>query len=324
MRILSHYFIKRYLGLFLTVMAVAFLLLATIELVLNLDGLWVSGDAPGTAGTFAAGQGLRRLGIRLASYYLPDVLPIASFIAVFLALALAGRARELLAIEAAGIRPLRVIGPILLTALILSLAATLLHETVILRADQIASGEDDQERESINFGREAFWYHNGPIITNVGYADAESRTLFEVEIFERGPSGNIVRVIRTERVQIRVDGGWEMESAQVWQFDPSAPDRDPVVQRDVPLTLEIDTIRGDTLLAANPALLPLRSLARYLDSHPSDHSSALRKIRERFHERLSRPWLILVFAWLAIPFALRVDHRGLVASAAVAAGAGPA
>lgn len=318
MRILSHYFIKRYLGLFSTVLAVAFLVLATIEMVLNLDDLSDFGDAPDTTGISAAGHGLRRLGIRLASYYLPDVLPIASFIAVFLTLALAGRARELLAIEAAGIRPLRVIGPILSIALILSLATTLLHETLILRAEQIASGEDYQERESINFGQEAFWYHNGPMITNVGYADAESRTLFEVEIFERGPSGSIVRVIRTDRVQIRSDGGWQMESAQIWQFDPSVLDRDPIVRRNVPLTLDIDTMSGDTLLAANPALLPLPSLARYLDSHPSDHSSAFRKIRERFNERLARPWLVLVFAWLAIPFALRVDHRGHVASAAVA------
>ena len=71
---------SRFLGLFATVLAAAFLVLATIELVLNLDDMstFVRSDA----GSDAAGgvvDTLRYLGLRLTSYYLADVIPIASF-----------------------------------------------------------------------------------------------------------------------------------------------------------------------------------------------------------------------------------------------------
>ena len=100
-RILSHYFVARFLGLFVMVLAAALLALGAIELVLGLDEL-AGSDAPGPGD---AGSVLRRLALRLSTYYLVDLLPMASFVAVFLALALAGRSREMLAVQAGGITP---------------------------------------------------------------------------------------------------------------------------------------------------------------------------------------------------------------------------
>ncbi|MEM9175739.1 MAG: LptF/LptG family permease, partial [Myxococcota bacterium] len=178
MRILTHYFATRFLGLFVMVLAAALLVLAMLELVLSLDDVsgWQgpSSDTAsgGLASFFAA---VRHLGLRLTSYYLADVLPIASFIAAFAVFALSGRAMELVAVEAGGIRPARVVLPVLSTALILSLASALLHETLILRADRVwsrAEGDVPIETE-IDFARRAFWFQKGPLITNVGYADPE-------------------------------------------------------------------------------------------------------------------------------------------------------
>ena len=142
-RILSHYFVGRFLGLFAMVLAVAFLLLATIELVLNLDDVSAfdaarsaqSDTLSGSAALALLVNTFRYLGLRLTSYYLRDILPIASFIAVFLVFAIAGRGMERVAIEAGGIRPLRIVLPVLAAALILSLGTAILHETVILRAE---------------------------------------------------------------------------------------------------------------------------------------------------------------------------------------------
>lgn len=326
MRILSHYFITRYLSLFGLVLAVALLVLATIELVLNLDdvtafGGGASGDsiASGSSGLPAIGHALRYLGIRLIAYYLADLLPIASFIAVFLAFAISGRAMELLAAQAGGIRPLRIIVPVLTTAGILSLGAALLHETVILPAEQAWSGGNPEDQESIDFGGEAFWFQRGPLITNAAYADPTTRELFDVEIFERSPLGSIVRVIRTDRVLITESGLWKIAAATVWRFDPRDPEVDPIVKRDVPLELDFEALRSGLLLGADPMLLPLPVLARYLEKISSENSATLRRVRSRYHERLASPWLVLLFAWLAMPFALYVDERGRIAAPAVAA-----
>ncbi len=323
MRILSHYFIARFFGLFLTVLIVALTILATIELVLNLEELSSSPAA-------ATGQGLLRsvpgvlafLWNRLATTYLVDLLPVASFIASFITFASAGRRLEWIAIEASGIRPIRVILPVLAAACILTIAAAALHETVVLKAEQTRLVDEEVDRDRIDLERRAFWYHRGPIITNIGYADPDTRTLHDVELYERGlgdDSGRILRIVRAPDVQILPDGRWRFERASVWHFDPTDPLAEPRFERAVGLELDLDSVPRNTLTQADPAILPLRALARHLAREPASGSARSRRLAEVFHERLSRPSWVLALCWLALPFGLRVDRRGRIAPAAAAA-----
>ena len=131
MRILSHYFVARFFGLFLTVLVAALAILATIELVLNIEELEELGTL--SRGTSVLGPTgsivalVRFLWTRIVTTYLVDLLPIASFIASFTTFALAGRRLEWIAIESGGIRPLRIILPVLVGACFLSLIAGLVH-----------------------------------------------------------------------------------------------------------------------------------------------------------------------------------------------------
>lgn len=318
-RILSHYFVARFLGLFMTVLVASFLILATLELVLNLDDLSALGSsAIGSEGENALTP-LGYLWVRFASYYLADLLPLASFVAVFITFAWSGRSMELLAIQAGGIRLHRAVLPVLVTTLILSFATAILHETVILRAQQVWSSQTRGSHGQPDFGREAFWYHTGRTITNITSADPETRTMRGVEIFERGASGTIIRVIRVERVQITDDGVWRLENAAIWTFDPEDTTRQPNFSENHSMALDLDMLRGDVLLGADPGNLPIRALANYLDDNPRETPSNLRRLRGRYHERLSSPLLVIVFGWLALPFALRVDERGRFGAPATAA-----
>jgi lipopolysaccharide export system permease protein len=318
-RILSHYFVARFLGLFSTVLVAAFLIFATIELVLNLDDLAAFGSPAEGPDGGAFLNSLRYLWVRLVSYYLADLLPLASFIAVFITFAWAGRSMELLAIQASGIRLSRILFPVLATALILSFASAVLHETLILRAQEIWSSESQTSHASLDFGRKAFWYHKGSTITNIASADPETRTLHGVEIFERGSPGTVLRVIRADRVEIQADGLWKLENAAIWTFDADSPTAQPRLEENVSIALDPDSLHGDVALGADPGMLALPALREYLESNASDTSSRLRRLRSLYHERLSRPWLLFVFGWLALPFALRVDHRGLFGGPAAAA-----
>lgn len=312
MRILTHYFIARYLGLFATVLTASLLLLVTVEMVLNLDDVAAFSEEDHSP--------LRYLWLRLTSYYLADLIPIVSFIAVFIAFAWAGRTMELVAIQAGGVRLSRVVLPVLGTALILSCATAILHETWILQASRLWSAETRGDPGEVEFGRRAFWHPRGRTITNIAEADAANRTLRGVEIFERGPAGRIVRVIRADRVRIAADGGWQLEQAMIWSFDPIDATAPPRIESLPLLTLDLDTLSGDRLLGADPALLELPRLARYLENRPAGGSaSRLRRLQARYHERLSSPWLVLVFATFAVPFGLRVGSDGRVARTAAEA-----
>jgi lipopolysaccharide export LptBFGC system permease protein LptF len=322
-RILSHYFVARFCGLFLSVLLVALAILATIELVLNLEDLTAGADAGAAlSGLHAIPGVLTALWNRLATTYLVDLLPVSSFIASFLTFALAGRRLEWVAIGASGIPPMRVVLPVLGAALGLSIVAAGLHETLVLDAAHARRVDEEDDRDEIDLERRAFWYHRGPIITNIGYADPATRTLHDVELFERGlgdDSGRIVRIVRAPDVQILADGTWRFERASVWRFDPANPLAEPRFEGAVGLELDLESLPRNALTGADPAILPLRALARHLESEPDPASATHRRLAEVLHERLSRPFWVLVLCWLALPFARVVDHRGHVATAAVTA-----
>ncbi len=326
MRILSHYFVARFLGLFLVVLVAGFAILATIELVLNLEEL--AGPVPARAADPGSPlapvlRAAELLWLRMATTYLGDLLPVATFVASFLTFALAGRRLEAIAIQASGIRLARVVVPVLLGAGGLALADAFVHEAVVLRAARARLAENRVDRETLELERRAFWYHRGPIITNIGYADPTTRTLHDVELFERGlgdDSGRILRIIRAPEVRILPSGRWAFEGASVWTFDPSDPLAEPRFEPAAGLELDLEAIPEDTLRRADPALLPIHALADHLARAAADPSSlADRRLAGVYHERLSRPWRVVALCWLAIPFGLRIDRRGRIAPAAAAA-----
>jgi lipopolysaccharide export system permease protein len=306
-RILSHYFIARYLGLFLTVLTGALILLIAVEFVLQLDAIGSSSDSFSTSPSISPTHPIVD---RILAYYLPDLLPVVSFIASFLTFAWAGRSLETLALQAGGIRIGRVILPVMATALMLSLATVILHETLVLGAERTQRHAGSDRTRLIDFGQKEFWFQKGRTITNVAQADAQARTLEDVEIFERGTEGRIDRVVRAERVYIADDGRWNLENARIWQFDADDPTAAPRLEEHARFILDLETLGGAALLGAEPGLLPIRTLASYLSGPNEQLPSRRRQLLQRFHQRLSRPWLVALFAWLAIPFSLRIDGRG--------------
>ena len=323
MRILSHYFIARFFGLFLVVLVASFAILTSVELVLNLDEFSGARPAATASGPLAdAIRVLESLWLRLATTYLPDLLPIASFIASFLTFALAGRRLEPIAIQAGGVRLARVVMPVLLAAGGLTALDAFVHESIVLQSARVLLSENRADRSAFDREQRAFWYHSGPMITNIGYADPTTRTLHDVELFERGlghDSGRIVRIVRAPTVRILADGVWHFDRASVWRFDADDPLAEPRFEPAAPLEIDLDAVPENTLARADPAILPIDALARHLARDASSPQPRDPRLEAVFHERLSRPWRVLVLCWLAVPFGLRVDRRGRIAPVAAAA-----
>lgn len=323
MRILSHYFIARFFGLFLLVLIAAFAILATVELVLNLDELAVSRPDEAVSGVLSeVGRVFASLWLRLAATYLADLPSVASFIASFLTFALAGRRLEPIAIQAGGVRLARVVLPVLMAAGLISVLDAAVHESLVLRAARARLAESRAGRSALDQEQRAFWYHSGPIITNIGYADPTTRTLHDVELFERGlgdESGRIVRIVRAPIVRILENGVWHFDQASVWRFDPADPLAEPRFEPAAPLEIDLDAVPEETLARADPAILPIDELALHLARSGSPPGRRDPRLEAIFHERLSRPLRVLVLCWLAVPFGLRVDGRGRIAPVAAAA-----
>lgn len=323
MRILSHYFVARFFGLFLTVLVSALAMLAAIELVLNLEELASLRDAQGPTGPVGrVATSVAYLWTRLIALYLSDLLPIAAYVASFLTAAIAGRRLEWVAMESTGIRPLRVVLPLLGASALLAIAAGTLGETVVLHARHDRLAESRLDPDDLPLERRAFWYHKGPIITNIGHADPEARILFDVELFERGlgdASGRIQRIVRGPTVRILADGRWHFDRAAIWRFDPNDPLAQPRFENVKDLELDLASLPTRPLEQADPAIASLPTLARYVAETADAGKPEGRRLAQAYHDRLSRPFWVVVLCGLALPFGLAVDRRGRFVPAATGA-----
>lgn len=307
MRILSRYFAARFLGYFAAILFTSTLIIATIEMLLNFDDMLKAGG--GVAGI------LTYLFLRIPSYYLRDLIPIATFLAAFVTYGVAARWMESTAIKAGGISPFRIVVPVLVGCAAVAAFAFVVNETVVLRATRQWSQLERGDDTIVSFRQGSFWYHSGRTIYNIREANRENRTLRGVRIFERDAQGRLVSRMEAHRVQIEDPQHWFFERATIYHFEPDDPSRPTRVEHARDLRQPIADTGDAALLAADSGTLSIGKILEYIAARPS--SERVRRLQADLHARLADPFVPLLFVLLAIPLGLRVEATRSFASPAV-------
>ena len=112
--------------MYAAILVVSTLTLFVIEMLLNLDDM-LSNDR-------GAAAPLQYLMLRIPTYYLRELIPIASFAAAFFTLGLSTQWFEIAAAKAGDISPDRIVAPILIASVFLGLASFVLGETWIVNS----------------------------------------------------------------------------------------------------------------------------------------------------------------------------------------------
>jgi lipopolysaccharide export system permease protein len=295
------------LNLYITILFASMIAILIVELLLNFDQ--IMDDHAGFAGVTTY------LFLRLPTYYFRDLIPVASFAAAFFCVGLAARAREIMAVKTGGVSPQRMVVPILAAATVISLAALVLGETLVLRATR-EWNRLENPGEEVSFRRGSFWYHRGDTIYNVREADRKSKTLHGVRVFETTPQGRLGRSFRADVVRIDGNHRWHFQNATVRTFDPSRPSAAPVVEHREEMVLAVAAERDLALLDGGARTLSLLELGEYIRAR-SEEGRDTARYREMLYARLADPLAVLVFAFLAIPLGLGVEQRRSLAAAAV-------
>jgi LPS export ABC transporter permease LptG len=308
-RILSRHLLASYLAYYAAILVASLLVIAIIEMMVNLDrALEFQNGALGVA-TY--------LLLRLPSYYLPYLLPAASFAAAFLAIGVPARAQEIVAAKAGGIPPQRIAAPVLLAAAALSVVALLLFETLVRDSGAAYARERAGGAADTLFRNEgSFWYHHGRVLYNVSEANRDTRVLRGVRVYERDESGRLARAIEAESAHIADDHKWELKQAVFRSFDPDDPTAPPKVERLENAMLDVASERELALLDADANSLPLSELAAYIAAmHKSGRDPT--RYRALFHARLAEPVSVLLFALLAVPLGFAVERTRSLAVAGI-------
>jgi LPS export ABC transporter permease LptG len=302
-RIISRHFLASYLRLFVAILLGSLLTIAIVEMLLKFDEVVESGGLSGIASYFL---------LRIPSEYLRDTIPVASFAAAFLCIGGAARAREITALEAGGVSRGRVVLPIVLVSLLLSLFALAVNETVVLAAERGVS-RLARARDGVSFSRGSFWYHRDDVVYNIRDADPETKTLHDVTVFRLDRGGRLLESLHAERVEVS-EGTWVVNDALRRSFDPAAPEAPPRLERLDGAAVDLGGARDLALLDASIEHLSLAQLREYVAARAADGRDAV-SARGRLQRRLADPWVVSLFAWLALPLGFSVERtRSLAVS----------
>jgi lipopolysaccharide export LptBFGC system permease protein LptF len=275
-RILSRRFLASYLATLAACVGGSLLALTIVDMLVDFDAIVEGGGA--AFGTLLA---------RVPERWLGEVLPLASFAAAFLAVALPARRGELLGAFAAGIHPARVALPIAAAALAVGAVSAALP----------ASGAADAHARSGPVGAAAGapgWLRDGERLVRIGQRDPDSGDLLDVRFFETDADFRLRRSVHA--AQARVEGQrWELRAPREQRFDPVRP-----------------------AAASRPAPAPTWLPAPETDPRPPLASAAWAEVRSAASRAVvtaSAP----VLALLAIAVGLGVRASGSLANQALSA-----
>lgn len=294
--LLSRDLLWRFLASFAAVLLVLVLAMAVIDLLGDFEDIASSSTDFTGALTYVA--------LRIPAHWLPLLVPVAAFVAAFLALGTAARSMEFVAIKASGISPLRILVPVLAAGLLISGLGLAANETVAIRAHEAWRRHTGGEHQ-VEFRRGSFWYHKGRYVYNVRDADPQARELRDVAIFQLDARGRLLRSIHAASARIDAEGRWQLAEAVIRRFEPGAPEAPMEFERrdriELILTEEV------ALFEAGVQGLSIQDLREYRNGRPADDPEAHRA-SALLHDRLTKPLAAFVFVLLAIPLGLRVER----------------
>jgi lipopolysaccharide export system permease protein len=305
-RIVSRLFLASYLRLFFTILLGSIVSIMIVEMLLKFDDVVESRTAAGVARYFL---------LRIPTEYLRDNIPASAFAAAFLCIGGPARAREIFALKAGGVSPRRLIGPIVLASLLLSLGALIVNETLVLSAERAERSELDPARpeSGIAFRRGSFWYHRGNVVYNIRDADADTGTLHGVSVFRLDDRGRLLESLHAPRVDVE-DGAWIVSDGTRRSFDPSRPEAPPRSEPISEKILDLGGSRDLALLGAGIEQLSIQELREYIAGRAAEGRDAV-DARGRLHRRLADPFAVTLFTWLALPIGFGVERtRSLAVS----------
>jgi lipopolysaccharide export system permease protein len=232
-----------------------------------------------------------------------DLAPAVALLASLTALGALSAGRELVAMQAAGVSPLRLGWAALRPALVFVVGIAALGQFVappLDRAAYVGRAQALSDTVAIQSDR-GFWSRSSRHFLRVREIRAGG-TLGGVEIYEFDGEGRLQRFIAAEKADIRGGRTWRLTGILQKDFEPDA-----IVRKQLPTAtwesfLSVDQV---DLLALQPAVLSFTDLweyVRYLRSSGQDSTT----YELALWQKATMPLAVAAMTLLSVPFVLGV------------------
>lgn len=254
--------------------------------------------------------------IAIAKYYfyqLPSttvlVLPVAVLLSLFFALGIMVRRNELVAIKSAGVSVNRILFPLFLVGLLLSVAVFGMEEALApianRRMDRIKRVELDKlPAIDYKYRKDMFFLGTGGRMYFAKVFDGRRKELVDPIVLQFGAQSTIVQRIDAKKA-VWTDEGWRFEDVLIRTFNPETVTRhDEIIMPDIKETPEdFSKIRQD------PDDMSYWSLRRYIIEKRKAGEDVLRETVE-LNMKVSFPVINLIIVLFGAPIAASIRRSG--------------
>lgn len=257
MNLLDRYIARQYLLNVISLFVILFAFVVTIDVAINLDRFWrIAGERGSAEGDPGVIRQCIVTVLLVADFWWPKLLQLFN---VMLGLVLAGamgftctqmvRHRELIAVLASGQSLRRVVRPILIVALAMTVLAVVNQETILPRIAPLLAREHGQAgQRNVDVTSVPMMRDSNDRLLYARLFDPSSKTITDFEFIERDPIGVAFR--RTHGPDATWDGqAWVADHATVEPLSGQG-----TTQVDVPVRIETDL---------DPIALVVRQYADY-------------------------------------------------------------
>jgi len=245
-------------------------------------------------------------------------IPLVVLLAVVITLGILKRNRELIALRAAGVSPYVYAGPIVVMALMFSIAEFWMGESMARPMDRAAQQIWDYQirghETPILWSQENVWYWGKDAIYHIHLYDQRRRALENVTVFYLNPEFNLRQ--RIDAKQIRwIDHEWVANNGVVINLTGSGPQQQWFTTKTLHLP---ETPEDFKSIEAVPEDLSWENLYHYTSKlRNEDYVAAPYEVE--LHRRIAFPVMTFILALLGINIALRQRLHGGIASGAILA-----
>ncbi len=255
-------------------------------------------------------------------YKLPMILSqgvsMSVLLGVMITLGILSRNREIIAMKAAGVSALAIARPLLLGALLISVAHFAMAETVAraggFRAQQLWDQQVKKKQGSQSWAFENAWYRGQGVLYQIGLYDHRNKVMLRPSLFFLDGQFRLTQRIDARRLWWN-DGVWTAEDGLVLRFEGETTYQ----ERFSEMTLDIEEKPDDfTAMERTPEDLSWFDLVRYGEKIRQEGYNAV-PYEVELQLRMAIPFTTFILALLGIAVALhRGLHRGIAAGVGIA------
>jgi lipopolysaccharide export system permease protein len=254
-------------------------------------------------------------------FFLPNVLvltiPFAVMLGILYELGNLGRHNELSALRASGIKLVRIVSPLIIVAILLSILILTISETVLptstYQSEKILSLYEEQsaQKNADSIKDVTFYNIEDQYIIFIKELHSENRSASGMLIKELFPDGSLKKIIRAKRAKW-LDGYWWLFNGSITRYTKGGH-----------ISSEIEHfIKRETAASEAPEEIAFQKK----EIENMNFFSYLKYLKKQFgkniprdklvdlYYKLSFPFVTLIISLLVVPFAMRIKKGGMLSA----------